>query len=35
VLDQNVVNVLSIRDGKIASVAEHLADVTSLDTYFS
>lgn len=34
-LDQNVVNVLTIRDGKIASVAEHLADVVSFDAYFS
>ena len=34
-LDQNVVNVLTIRNDKIAGVAQHLADVGSFDAYFS
>jgi ketosteroid isomerase-like protein len=35
VLDQDVVNVLTIRDGKIASVTEHLADISSFDAYLA
>ncbi|MCU1680659.1 MAG: hypothetical protein JWQ81_1398 [Amycolatopsis sp.] len=34
-LDQDVVNVLTIRDGKIASADGNLANVNSFDAYFS
>lgn len=34
-LDQNVVNVLSIRNGEVANVEEHLADVSAFDAYFA
>lgn len=34
-LDQDVVNVLTIRDGKIASVTATLTDVSAFDAYFS
>ena len=34
-LDQDVVNVLTIRDGKIASVTANFADVASFDAYFA
>lgn len=34
-LDQDVVNVLSLRDGEVANVEEHLADVSSFDAYFA
>jgi uncharacterized protein len=35
-LDQDVVNVLNIRDGEVANVEEHLADVSSFDdAYFA
>lgn len=34
-LDQDVVNVLTIRDGKVANVAANLADVDQFDAYFS
>lgn len=34
-LDQDVVNVLSIRDGKVASVTATLTDISSFDAYFS
>jgi uncharacterized protein len=32
-LDQDVVNMLNIRDGEVANVEEHLADVSSFDAY--
>lgn len=34
-LDQDVVNMLNIRDGEVANVEEHLADVSSFDAYFA
>ena len=34
-LDQDVVNVLTIRDGKVASVSANLSNVGAFDTYFS
>lgn len=34
-LDQDVINVLTIRDGKISSVTANLTDVSAFDTYFS
>lgn len=34
-LDQDVVNVLTIRDGKVANVAANFADVDQFDAYFS
>jgi ketosteroid isomerase-like protein len=34
-LDQNVVNVLTIRDGKVTNVAANLTDVDAFDAYFS
>ena len=34
-LDQDVVNVLTIRDDKISEVTAHFADVSSFDSYFS
>jgi uncharacterized protein len=34
-LDQDVVNVLTIRDGKVASVSANLSDVSAFDDYFS
>src|SRR5262249_29830456 len=34
-LDQDVVNVLTIRDDKIASVTANLADIGAFDAYFS
>jgi hypothetical protein len=34
-LDQDVVNVLAIREDKIESVTAHLTDISSFDTYFS
>ena len=34
-LDQDVVNVLTIRDDKISDVTAHLTDVDSFDAYFS
>ncbi|MCV7423493.1 nuclear transport factor 2 family protein [Mycobacterium yunnanensis] len=34
-LDQDVVNVLTIRNGKVANVAANLADVDQFDAYFS
>lgn len=34
-IDQDVINVLAIRDDKIESVTSHFTDVGSFDTYFS
>jgi ketosteroid isomerase-like protein len=34
-LDQDAVNVLNIRDGEVANVEEHLANVSSFDAYFA
>jgi len=34
-LDQDVVNVLTIRDGKVSSLSGNLADVQAFDAYFS
>jgi hypothetical protein len=34
-LDQDVVNVLTIRGGKVASVSANLSDVSAFDDYFS
>jgi ketosteroid isomerase-like protein len=34
-LDQDVVNVLTIRDDKISDVTAHLTDIDSFDAYFS
>ena len=34
-LDQDVVNVLTIRDDKISDVTAHLTDIGSFDAYFS
>lgn len=34
-LNQDVVNVLTIRDGQVASVAGHFADVSSFDAYLA
>ena len=35
-LDQDVVKMLNIRDGEVANVEEHLADVSSFDdAYFA
>jgi hypothetical protein len=30
-----VVHVLNVRDGEVANVEEHLADVSSFDAYFA
>jgi ketosteroid isomerase-like protein len=34
-LDQDVVNALTIRDGKVANVSANLSDVSAFDAYFS